>query len=55
MNYHLEFKSDAIKFLHKQTKNQQIRIINAINHLPNGDIKKMIGLNGKKLYRLRIR
>ena len=55
MNYLIEFKSDALKFIHKQPKGQQLRIMSSINKLPSGDIKKLIGLKDENLYRLRIR
>lgn len=41
MKYTIEFKSEALKFLYKQTKKQQIRIKQAIDNLPNGDVKKI--------------
>ena len=55
MSYKIEFKSDALKFIHKQSKSQQIRIMNSINKLPVGDVKKLLGLKNENLYRLRIR
>lgn len=55
MSYLIEFKSDALKFIHKQSKGQQLRIMSSINKLPLGDIKKLIGLKDENLYRLRIR
>ena len=55
MKYKIEFKSEALKFIHKQPPKQQQRIIDAINKLPGGDIKKMISVQNNNLYRLRIR
>lgn len=55
MNYFIEFKSDALKFLSKQNKKQQVRIKQAIDNLPNGDVKKMISFNSNNLFRLRVR
>jgi len=55
MKYSIEFKSDALKFLSKQPKKQQVRLKQAIEKLPNGDIKKMISLKNENLYRLRVR
>ena len=55
MSYKMEFKSDAIKFIHKQSKSQQIRILSSINQLPSGDVKKLLGLKNENLYRLRVR
>ena len=50
------FKSVALKFIEKQPKNQQKRLIEAINRLPNcNDIKKLTGIKKKTLYRLRVR
>lgn len=55
MSYLIEFKTDALKFISKQPKNQQLRIMKAINSLPNGDIKKMISSKNEKIFRSRIR
>lgn len=44
------FKTSG-KILKKQTKETQTRIINAVNNIPYGDIKKLTGTN---FYRLRI-
>lgn len=55
MKYSIEFKSDSLKFLSKQPKKQQVRLKQAIEKLPNGDIKKMISLKNENLYRLRVR
>lgn len=56
MSFIIQFKPDALKFIKKQSKNEQIRIINSIKNLPSsGDIKKMIGLKKENLYRLRVR
>ena len=56
MSYKIEFKSDALKFLKKQSKNQQIRIMKCIGKLPSsGDIKNLVGIKDENLYRLRIR
>lgn len=45
------YKKKAIKFLAKQDKPTQKRIKNAIENLPNGDVKKMKGVD---FYRLRV-
>lgn len=45
------YSKQALKFLKKQEKKTQIRIISAIELLPSGDVKKLQG-NGK--YRLRV-
>ena len=55
MSYLIEFKTEALKFISKQSKKQQIRIMKAINALPSGDIKKMIFSKNENLFRLRVR
>lgn len=45
------YSKDAIKFLNKQTRQTQSRIISAIEKIPNGDIRKLKGRSG---YRLRV-
>ena len=55
MSYKIEFKPDALKFIHKQSKSQQIRIMNSINKLHSGDVKKLLGLKHENLFRLRVR
>lgn len=45
------FSKEAKKFLKKQDKPTQQRLINAISNIPNGDIKKLQGRDG---YRLRV-
>lgn len=47
----ITYSKDAIKFLKKQTKQTQNRILSAIEKIPNGDIRKLKGRNG---YRLRV-
>lgn len=47
----VKYSKQAIKFLNKQSKQTKNRIINAINLLPQGDVKK---LQGKDKYRLRV-
>ncbi|NYB72863.1 MULTISPECIES: type II toxin-antitoxin system RelE/ParE family toxin [Sedimentibacter] len=47
----LNYSKDAIKFLKKQNKIISTRIIESINRLPSGDVKK---LQGKEEYRLRV-
>ena len=48
MDYSIDFKSEAVKFLSKQSKKQQIRIKQAIDKLPNGDVKKLVSLETRK-------
>ena len=47
----INYSKQAIKFLSKQDKPTRIRIVEAINQLPQGDVKK---LQGQKSYRLRV-
>ena len=52
MTYRIEFQKAAVKFLKKQDKKTQTRILQAVKNLPEGsDIKK---LKGYDLYRLRV-
>ncbi|AEA00504.1 MULTISPECIES: type II toxin-antitoxin system RelE family toxin [Aerococcus] len=46
------FKKKALKFLQKQSKNDQDRLITAIYQIPSGDIKNMAGYTHLK--RLRV-
>lgn len=48
MNYSINFKNESLKFLKKQSKKQQLRIKQAIDKLPNGDIKKLVSLKSRK-------
>lgn len=45
------YSKKAVKFLKKQTRAVQIRILTAISNLPSGDVKKLQGRVG---YRLRV-
>lgn len=47
----IQYSKQAVKFLKKQDKPTVVRIINAINALPAGDVKKLQGQSG---YRLRV-
>jgi len=47
----IEYSKTALKFLKKQTKQTQLRIISAIEKIPCGDIIK---LQGQQNYRLRV-
>ena len=53
MNYIINVKKRAKKFIDKQPRSQQIRLYQAIYKLPNGDVKKM--KNANEIYRLRVR
>lgn len=52
MTYKIELSKTALKFLKKQPKNQQVRLLRAVYKLPEGDIKKLI--DGTDEYRLRV-
>lgn len=52
MKYNILLSKYAQKFIKKQPRYQQERILNRINQLPNGDIKRLAGY--KLTYRLRI-
>ena len=47
----INYSKQSAKFLSKQDKITQKRIIEAINKLPNGDVRKLQGRSG---YRLRV-
>ena len=47
----INYSKQAIKFLNKQDKPTKLRIVNSINKLPIGDVKKFQGKDG---YRLRV-
>lgn len=47
----IQYSGQAVKFLHKQDRATQKRIISSINKLPSGDVKKLQGRTG---YRLRV-
>lgn len=48
----INYSKQAIKFLKKQDRALQERILKAINSLPAGDVKKLQGTSSK--YRLRV-
>lgn len=52
MNYEYEIRKKAMKFIQKQERSQQIRILRAVYLLPQGSVKKMQGFTN--LYRLRV-
>lgn len=52
MMYKIVFQKAALKFLKKQDRKTQERLLKAINQLPDGtDIKKLQGL---EMYRMRV-
>lgn len=52
MTYEYSIRKKAIKFIQKQERKQQERLLKAIYALPFGDVKKMVGEDN--LYRLRV-
>ena len=48
----INYSKQAIKFLKKQDRTSQERILKAINSLPAGDVNKLQGTSSK--YRLRV-
>ena len=52
MRYKIKYEKECLKYLKKSNRNMQVRIINAINQLPYGDVKKLQG--SKEDYRLRV-
>lgn len=52
MNYEIVIEKLALKYIKKQTKQEQERILRAIKALPNGDTKSIQGHKG--FYRLRV-
>ena len=44
MIYKIKFRPKALKFIEKQDAKEKIRIYKAIYNLPNGDVKKIVGL-----------
>jgi mRNA interferase RelE/StbE len=47
----IKYSKAAVKFLRKQNKSSQNRIMDAIEKIPEGDIVKLQGISG---YRLRV-
>lgn len=52
MSYEIVLEKRARKFIEKQAKPERERIIRAIYHLPEGDVKAMAGHPG--VFRLRV-
>lgn len=46
MNYKIVVEKRAEKFISKLPKTEKARVINAINRLPEGDVKQMRGYKG---------
>lgn len=51
-SYNIVLAKKAEKFIKKQDKDTQKRIIKAISELPEGDMKKLKGMD--EIYRLRV-
>jgi mRNA interferase RelE/StbE len=51
-SYNIKLTKKAEKFIKKQDKDTQKRIVKAIVELPEGDIKKLKGMD--EFYRLRV-
>ena len=51
-NYHIKLTKKAEKFIKKQDKDTQKRIIKSIIEIPKGDIKKLKGMD--EVFRLRV-
>jgi mRNA interferase RelE/StbE len=51
-NYNVKVTKKAEKFIKKQDKDTQKRIIKSIVELPEGDVKKLKGMG--EMYRLRV-
>ena len=52
MKYIIQYDKRCLKYLKKLSKENQQRIIKAINELPFGDVKRLQG--GNRNYRLRV-
>jgi mRNA interferase RelE/StbE len=52
MNYNVVIEKRAKKFIDSQTKEQQLRILNAIGKLPDGDTKPLQSY--ESIFRLRV-
>lgn len=52
MKYDVTYEKQCVKYLKRLDKNTQIRILQAINRLPLGDVKKLQG--NTQNYRLRV-
>lgn len=49
--FEITYSKESVKFLLRQDMTTRKRIVQAIEKLPSGDIKKLQGING---YRLRV-
>jgi mRNA interferase RelE/StbE len=53
MNYDIKYTKNCLKYLRRLDKKLQLKILKAINNLPNGDVKKLSS-GEASLYRLRV-
>jgi mRNA interferase RelE/StbE len=49
MEYSAEYRKSAEKYLDNQTKATQLRILDAVDALPKGDVTKLKGREGYRL------
>ena len=49
MGYSIEYSKAAEKYLDSQTQDTRKRIMDAIDGLPNGNVRKLQGRNGYRL------
>jgi mRNA interferase RelE/StbE len=54
MNYKVTYSKTVVKTILKYDKPTRERIYNALNNLPNGDVKRMQGQEHPPYFRLRI-
>lgn len=52
MIYKISYNKKVKKFIEKQSRDRRLKIYDAINKLPNGDVKRM--QSKQELYRLRV-
>jgi mRNA interferase RelE/StbE len=52
MKYNIKYEKNCLKYLKKLDRNTQVRILNAINQLPFGDVRRLQGNTDD--YRLRV-
>ena len=50
--YRIEFDKQALKYLQKQPRKHQERLLKAIYHLPEGDVRQLKGYSHR--FRLRV-
>lgn len=54
MIYNITFSKSVVKKILKYDKPTRERIYNALNKLPNGDIKRILGQDNPPYFRIRI-